>query len=140
MSFEEGQQIVASVEETYALMGVSLGTTVDSNLIYSGVRPEVLQQLANASIDPYIINPEMRELLLVAYNDLVETSSTSGARTLQATTTSEKVSSGRRAFMTSHSVSPVKCGVAALTVWQSIDLQLDLPEGSDNLSSRRARW
>ncbi len=72
MSFEERQQIVATVEETYALMGVSLGAGVNSDLINNGVRPDVLAQLANAAVDPYVTDSEMRELLIIAYNDLLE--------------------------------------------------------------------
>ena len=36
------------------------------------VRPELMQQIAMARVDPYVTDAEMRELLAAAYFDLVE--------------------------------------------------------------------
>jgi hypothetical protein len=73
MSFEDREAIVATVEETYALMGRALSTDIPSGLMETAVRPEVMQEILRAQTDPYITDQEMLQLLRTAYFDLVET-------------------------------------------------------------------
>jgi len=71
MSLEDREAIVATVEETYALMGRALSTDVPGAVLQTAVRPEVMQQILAASVQPYVTDGEMLELLRTAYFDLV---------------------------------------------------------------------
>jgi hypothetical protein len=73
MSLEDREAIVATVEETYALMGRALRTDIPSDVMSSSVRPDVMQQISTAHVDPYVTDEEMLQLLRTAYFDLVET-------------------------------------------------------------------
>lgn len=72
MSFEDRRAIVATVEETYALMGRALSTDVPGRVVEVAVRREVIEQLVAAEVDDYVTDEEMRDLLRTAYFDLVE--------------------------------------------------------------------
>jgi hypothetical protein len=71
MSLEDRQAIVETVEETYALMGRALSTSVPSDVAARAVRPDVIERIAAASVEPYVTDQEMLELLRIAYFDLV---------------------------------------------------------------------
>jgi hypothetical protein len=72
MTLEDRKAIVATVEETYALMGRALSTEVPSRLMPNAIRPDVMSQIFVASVDPYVTDEEMLPLLRLAYFDLVE--------------------------------------------------------------------
>jgi hypothetical protein len=72
MSYEERLDIVATVEETYALMGRCLGANIPESLIANAIRPDVLRRLQDAAMDQYVSDPEMLSLLLEAYSELVD--------------------------------------------------------------------
>jgi hypothetical protein len=72
MSYEDRRAIVSAVQETYGLTGRALGTEVPSDVIGTAVRPEIMQQLQAASIEPYVTDGEMLDLLREAYFDLVD--------------------------------------------------------------------
>jgi hypothetical protein len=72
MSLDDREAIVATVEETYALMGRALSTDIPSDVMRAAVRPEVMQQISTARVDPYVTDEEMLRLLRTAYFDLVE--------------------------------------------------------------------
>jgi hypothetical protein len=72
MTLEDRKAIVATVEETYALMGRALSTEVPSRLMPNAIRPDVMRQIFGASVDPYVTDEEMLPLLRLAYFDLVE--------------------------------------------------------------------
>src|SRR5438105_12085158 len=72
MSLEDREAIVATVDETYALMGRALTTDIPSAVVERAMRPEVMQQIRSASVDPYVSDEEMLGLLRMAYFDLVE--------------------------------------------------------------------
>jgi hypothetical protein len=72
MSLEDREAIVATVEETYALMGRALSTDVPGGVSDVAVRPDVIERLARARVDPYVTDEEMLALLREAYFDLVE--------------------------------------------------------------------
>jgi hypothetical protein len=72
MSFEDREAIVATVEETYALMGRALNTDIPGRLAESAVRPEAMEQITQAIIDPYVTDAEMLPLFQPAYYDLLE--------------------------------------------------------------------
>jgi hypothetical protein len=72
MALDDREAIVATVEETYALMGRALSTEIPSVVIERAVRPEIIEQIASANLDPYVTDDEMLELLRMAYFDLVE--------------------------------------------------------------------
>jgi hypothetical protein len=73
MSLADREAIVATVEETYALMGRALSTDIPAELRTTVVRPEVLEQISQARVDQYVTDREMLRLLRTAYFDLVET-------------------------------------------------------------------
>jgi hypothetical protein len=73
MTFEDRRAIVATVEETYALMGRTLSTDIPSPLLEIAVRPTVLGEIQSAQLDPYVTDEEMLVLLRTAYFDLTET-------------------------------------------------------------------
>lgn len=72
MGLEDREAIVATVEETYALIGRALSTDIPGDVLARAVRPEVIQQISAATIDPYVTDGEMLELLRIAYFELVE--------------------------------------------------------------------
>ena len=72
MSIEERQALVATVQETYALMGRSLGADIPDALFSNAIRADLLNLLQRARIDPYVTEPEMLPLLLETYYELVE--------------------------------------------------------------------
>jgi hypothetical protein len=72
MALHDREAIVATVEETYALMGRAISTDIPPAVIERAVRPEIMQQIALANVDPYVTEEEMLQLLRVAYFDLVE--------------------------------------------------------------------
>jgi hypothetical protein len=72
MSRDDREAIVATVEETYALMGRALNTGVPTDLMPTAIRPDVMLRISEADIDPYVTDQEMLELLRAAYFDLVE--------------------------------------------------------------------
>jgi hypothetical protein len=59
MSFEDREELVATVQETYALMGRALNITLDANLIAISVRQDVMGQIAQAPPYPYVIDQDM---------------------------------------------------------------------------------
>jgi hypothetical protein len=71
MALEDREQIVATVQETYALMGRALGTDIPGQIRETALRPEVLQAIIEAELDPYVTDEEMLALLREAYFDLV---------------------------------------------------------------------
>jgi hypothetical protein len=73
MSLADREAIVATVEETFALMGRALSTDIPAELRTTVVRPEVLEQISQARVDQYVTDREMLRLLRTAYFDLVET-------------------------------------------------------------------
>jgi len=72
MSYEERLDIVATVQETYALMGRCLGANIPEPIIANAIRPEILYRLQDAAMSPYVSDPEMLGLLLEAYYELVD--------------------------------------------------------------------
>lgn len=72
MSFEDRLALVATVQETYALMGRSLSTPIPDQIVERAVRPDTLQQLIEAPLEPYVTDTEMLELLRAAYYELLE--------------------------------------------------------------------
>lgn len=72
MALEDREAIVATVEETYALMGAALATDIPGQVVAHAVRPEILQRIAEAGADPYVTDEEMLGLLREAYFELVE--------------------------------------------------------------------
>lgn len=72
VSLEDRIAIVATVEETYALMGRALSTDIPGSVIDVAVRPEVMLQIQQAALDPYVTDEEMLQLSRAAYFDLVE--------------------------------------------------------------------
>jgi hypothetical protein len=72
MTLEDREAIVATVEETYALMGRALSTDIPGSVVESAVRPEAMQHIREAQLDPYVTDEEMLGLLREAYFDLVE--------------------------------------------------------------------
>ena len=52
-------------------MARALTTNVPTNLIANAVRPDVVQQISAASIDPYVTDNEMLQLLRTAYSEQV---------------------------------------------------------------------
>ena len=72
MALEDRLEVVSVVEETYALTGRVLSTDVPG-AIDPGIRPEIMQQIRSAQIDPLVTDAEMLSLLRSAYFDLVET-------------------------------------------------------------------
>lgn len=72
MSYQERQDIVATIQETYALMGRSLGDNSPYPFMANAVRPDVLSRIEAAAVDQYVSDPEMLGLLLEAYYDLIE--------------------------------------------------------------------
>jgi hypothetical protein len=72
MALEDRIEVVSVVEETYALTGRVLSTEVPG-AIEPGIRPEIMQQIRSAQIDPLVTDAEMLSLLRSAYFDLVET-------------------------------------------------------------------
>jgi hypothetical protein len=73
MSLDDREAIVATVEETYALMGRALSTDIPGDVTATAVRPEVMQQISTARVDPYVTDEEMLQLLRTAYFELVTT-------------------------------------------------------------------
>ncbi len=73
MSVDDREAIVATVEETYALMGRALSTDIPGGVRDIAVRPDVIERIARARVDPYVTDEEMLALLREAYFDLVET-------------------------------------------------------------------
>lgn len=71
MGLEDREAIVATVEETYALMGRALSTDIPSDVAATAVRPDVMQQISAAAVDQYVTDKEMLQLLRIAYFDLV---------------------------------------------------------------------
>jgi hypothetical protein len=72
MPLEDRVEIASVVEETYGLVGRVLSTDIPGAL-YPGSRPDVMEQLRNAEIDPLVTDAEMLSLLRTAYFDLVQT-------------------------------------------------------------------
>jgi hypothetical protein len=72
MSYQERRDLVEAVEETYALMGRSLGADIPELLIRNAVRPDILIRLSDVRMDSYVTDTEMLALFLEAYNDTVE--------------------------------------------------------------------
>jgi hypothetical protein len=71
MSIEDREAIVATVEETYALMGRAVGVDLPGEVAGNAVRREVMEQIAIAEVEPYVTDQEMLELMRAAYFDLV---------------------------------------------------------------------
>src|SRR5690349_5849460 len=71
MAEEDRKAIVSVVEETYALLGRALAADMPEAL--PGARPDILQRLRTAQIDPLVTDAEMLALLQDAYSDLGET-------------------------------------------------------------------
>lgn len=72
MAREDREELVATVQETYALMGRTLQTQVPNAVLERALRPEVMEQLATAAVDPFVTDEEMLGLLREAYFQLVE--------------------------------------------------------------------
>jgi hypothetical protein len=72
MSLDDREAIVATVQETYALMGRALSTEVPSRVMEEARRPRVMEQILMAQADPYVTDEEMLKLLRIAYFDLLE--------------------------------------------------------------------
>jgi hypothetical protein len=72
MALQDREAIVATVEETYALMGRAVATDIPSEVIERSVRPEIMEQIRLARVDPYVTDEEMLGLLREAYFGLVE--------------------------------------------------------------------
>src|SRR4051794_32745903 len=72
MSVEDREAVVATVEETYALMGRTLSADIPWAVTDIAVRPDVIERIAQAQLDPYVTDEEMLALLREAYFDLVE--------------------------------------------------------------------
>jgi hypothetical protein len=72
MAYEDREELVATVEETYALMGRALSTDIPYAVVENAVRRDVLEQLMSAEIDPYVTDAEMLELMRIAYFELVD--------------------------------------------------------------------
>jgi hypothetical protein len=72
MALQDREAIVATVEETYALMGRAVATDIPSEVIERSVRPEIMQQITSAGENPYVTDEEMLGLLREAYFGLVE--------------------------------------------------------------------
>ena len=72
MTIEDRRAIVSVVEETYTLTGRVLSTDIPSDVL-PGIRPDALDKLQHAEIDPLVTDEEMLQLLRAAYFDLVKT-------------------------------------------------------------------
>jgi hypothetical protein len=72
MAYEDREDIVATVEETYALMGRALSIDIPYAVVENAVRREVLERLMGAEIDPYVTDSEMLELTRIPYLELVD--------------------------------------------------------------------
>src|ERR1700744_652087 len=72
MAQQDRVEIVSVVEEAYGLVGRVLSTQIPAAL-YPGIRPDVLEELTGAEVNPLVTDPEMLSLLRAAYFDLVET-------------------------------------------------------------------
>jgi hypothetical protein len=72
MSVEDREAIVATVDETYALMGRALSTEIPGVVRGVAVRPDVIERIARARVQSYVTDEEMLALLREAYFDLVE--------------------------------------------------------------------
>lgn len=72
MALEDRVEIVSVVEETYALLGRALSTDLPGGL-YPGVRPDIIERLRTAHIDPLVTDAEMLALLRSTYLELVQT-------------------------------------------------------------------
>ena len=70
--WKTGFEIVSVVEETYGLVGRVLSTDVPG-AVYPGIRPDIMEQVRTAEVDPLVTDAEMLSLLRTAYFDLVET-------------------------------------------------------------------
>jgi hypothetical protein len=72
MAFEDRQQIVATVQETYAVMGRAIGTNVPEAVLRDPVRPDIMRQLSDLQIDWRVADEQMRNLLINAYEELAQ--------------------------------------------------------------------
>jgi hypothetical protein len=72
MALEDRVEVVSVVEEVYGLVGRVLSTEVPGAL-YPGIRPDVMERIRSAEIDPLVTDSEMLSLLRAAYFDLVQT-------------------------------------------------------------------
>lgn len=72
MALEDRFEIVSVVEETYGLVGRVLSTDVPGAL-YPGIRPDIMERIRSAEIDPLVTDAEMLSLLRTAYFELVQT-------------------------------------------------------------------
>jgi len=72
MALDDREAIVATVEETYALMGRALAADVAPEVVERSVRPEIIEEIRAARVDSYVSDEEMLGLLREAYFDLVE--------------------------------------------------------------------
>jgi hypothetical protein len=72
MTIEDRSAIVSVVEETYTLTARMLSTDVPSAVL-PGIRPDILDQLRHAEINPLVTDEEMLQLLRTAYFDLLQT-------------------------------------------------------------------
>jgi hypothetical protein len=73
MSYQEREDLVATVQETYALMGRALNLPLDPGLMAVSIRQDVMSQIAQAIIYPYVTDQAMLLLLQDAYSDLLPT-------------------------------------------------------------------
>lgn len=71
MALEDRVEIVSVVEEVYGLVGRVLSAQVPVAL-YPGIRPDVMERIRSAEIDPLVSDTEMLSLLRAAYFDLAE--------------------------------------------------------------------
>jgi hypothetical protein len=72
MALEDRVEVVSVVEETYGLVGRVLSTDAPGAL-YPGVRPDIMERIRTAHIQPLVTDAEMLSLLRSTYFDLVET-------------------------------------------------------------------
>jgi hypothetical protein len=72
VSFDDREAIVATVEETYALMGRAISVERFPFDLGLTVNPEVVERIMAIPLDPYVSDEEMLALLREAYFDLVE--------------------------------------------------------------------
>jgi hypothetical protein len=73
MSLEDRQELIATVQEAYALMGLTLNVAPPDAI--AGpivVRPDVIGQIRQVYIDSYVTDQQMLLLLQQAYFDLLQ--------------------------------------------------------------------
>lgn len=71
MPLEDREAIVATVQETYVLMGRAISANVPAQIVERALRRDVVEQLVEAQLDDYVTDEEMLGYLREVYLELV---------------------------------------------------------------------